>query len=82
MYRLGMVESQLHLNLEAISHLETAAQLYQPSPTLMRLIYKNLGQSEAESGNKAKALEAWKKALAYEPDDDITSKIKQISASK
>jgi hypothetical protein len=46
----------LHLNLEAISHLETAAQLYQPSPTLMRLIYKNLGQSEAESGNKAKPL--------------------------
>ena len=46
------------------------------------LIYKNLGQSEAESGNKAKAIDAWKKALAYEPDDDITSKIKQISGSK
>ena len=82
MYRLGMVESQLHQNLEAISHLETAAQLYQPSPTLMRLIYKNLGQSEAELGNKLKALEAWKKALTYEPDEDITSRIKQISGGK
>ena len=82
MYRLGMVESMLHLNAEAISHLETAAQLYQPSPTLMRLIYKNLGQSEAELGNRDKAMDAWKKALTYEPDDDISSRIKQISGSK
>ena len=82
MYRLGMVESMLHLNAEAISHLETAAQLYQPSPTLMRLIYKNFGQSEAELGNKDKAMDAWKKALTYEPDDDISSRIKQISGSK
>lgn len=82
MYRLGMVESMLHLNAEAISHLETAAQLYQPSPILMRLIYKNLGQSEAELGNKDKAMDAWKKALTYESDDDISSRIKQISGSK
>lgn len=79
MYRLGMVETMLHQSAEAITHLETAAQLYQPSPTLMRLIYKNLGQSQAEAGNKAKALEAWKKALTYEPDEDITAKIKQIT---
>ena len=50
--------------------------------TCLCLIYKNFGQSEAELGNKDKAMDAWKKALTYEPDDDISSRIKQISGSK
>lgn len=77
-YRLGIVDTQLHLNWEALLNLAIAAKLYQPDPTLMHLIYKYMGQAEVELNNYAKGIEDWQKAQEYLMDDDLQKRMDEV----
>ena len=71
-YRLGVVCVDTHRLDEGIGYLDLATELLKPDTTVMKAITLAKGEAYYLSFHHAKAVEAWKEHLKYNPNSIAT----------